>query len=750
MSGFSQQALGWVKESIQMSEKNFFKSVRSYERPRMDVKRQFHLILLAWFLSAFGIVGSLNGVALAEAGSGRPSQKPLRIGLRALQQIQSLREEKALRTPAQKKLDSQLIYSLKILRGDLLLSNVPMLRSSVEIASDGTVLVDIKGRVTAPLLGEIERLGGTVISRFEQYDAIRARLPLEQIEGLAEWPDIRFIGPAAKAVTNKVNTSEGDVAHNAALARSTFGVNGAGVKIGVLSDSVDYLATVRKSGDLPAVTVLQNAPGNSGEGTAMLEIIYDLAPGAGLYFATAWLSPASFADNILALRKAGCSVIVDDIIYFNESPFQDDIISQAVNTVTADGALYFSSAGNAGNLNDGTSGVWEGDFDGMVDSSLPGDLATLTVHDFGGGNPANQLTKDPPYVITLFWADPLGGSANDYDLYLLNPAGTEIWDSSTNVQDGNDDPYETVDSFLWYDKDNLLVIAKASGAADRFIYLSTNRGELEYATAGEIRGHAASKEAFAVAAVDGHGKTTAFDGSESVESFCSDGPRRAFYHQNGDPITPGNFSATGGEVRQKPDITAADGVVTATPGFDPFYGTSAAAPHGAAVAALLLSAEPSLTPEVVRAALTTTALDIEEAGWDRDSGAGIVMANATVSYLGILVRPFDPFRSYGCEDGPFHPSSKVYTLTNISDAPIDWEASKEQDWVTLSSDSGTLPAGDTATVTVSVNDNARTLGIGSYKDTIHFTNLTSGDEIATRGVNLLVRGLSPGVYLLLM
>ena len=27
--------------------------------------------------------------------------------------------------------------------------------------------------------------------------------------------------------------------------------------------------------------------------------------------------------------------------------------------MTADGALYFSSAGNEGNINDGTSGVWE-------------------------------------------------------------------------------------------------------------------------------------------------------------------------------------------------------------------------------------------------------------------------------------------------------------------------------------------------------------------------------------------------------
>ncbi len=79
---------------------------------------------------------------------------------------------------------------------------------------------------------------------------------------------------------------------------------------------------------------------------------------------------------------------------------------------------------------------------------------------------------------------------------------------------------------------------------------------------------------------------------------------------------------------QKPDFAAADGVsVTGVCGFQsPFYGTSAAAPHAAAIAALLKSAKPGITPEEVRAALLSGAIDIEAAGIDRDSGAGILMA----------------------------------------------------------------------------------------------------------------------------
>jgi len=83
-------------------------------------------------------------------------------------------------------------------------------------------------------------------------------------------------------------------------------------------------------------------------------------------------------------------------------------------------------------------------------------------------------------------------------------------------------------------------------------------------------------------------------------------------------------------VRQKPDIAAADGVKTTLPpgsGLNPFFGTSAAAPHAAAVAALLKSFRPSLTPVQIRKVLTSTALDIEAKGVDQDSGYGIVMAN---------------------------------------------------------------------------------------------------------------------------
>lgn len=574
-------------------------------------------------LFLIGLVVMLCG--FFSAGDGFTEQ----ISRTAWQQIQALMNAKALRTPVQRKISSHLIYALKMKRGIVIANGVQTLRTGVVVDRDGKTVVDIKAVVTPALLIEIESKGVEIIHSSKRYNAIRARIPLEQIESVASLSNIKFIQPAVKAITNKINTSEGDIAHNADFGRNTFNVDGSGVKIGVLSDGVNSLAWIQVLGDLPAVTVLSGQDGSGDEGTAMLEIVHDLAPGAELFFATAFISKESFAENILNLRNAGCDVIVDDVSYPDESPFQDDILTQAVNDVAVDGVFYFSSAGNSGNKNDDTSGVWEGNFVPITASSVEG--INGSAHDFGWGNNSNEITKDSPFGFALFWSDPLGESGNDYDLFLLDPYLMYVIGVSNNYQNGIQDPFEYINSRNRDDTGNRLVIINYNDLAEpRFLHLNANRGELFFNTDGQIRGHAAAKDAFGVAAVNvaTAGGGSFVGGSDNpVETFSSDGPRRVFYEADGTPITPGNFLSTGGTVRQKPDIAAADGVSTATPGFEKFFGTSAAAPHAAAIAALLLDADPILTLAEVRTALTSTALDIEAPGFDRDSGSGIIMAD---------------------------------------------------------------------------------------------------------------------------
>src|SRR5581483_10488873 len=268
------------------------------------------------------------------------------ISEQAWKQINALEEAKDHRTAAQQKIDSQLLYADAMRRGVPVAAGTPTQRVELDWDKEGRVLVDIQADVSGDLLRLIGSMGGSVVNSFVEYHAIRAAVPLEAVEKLAGDGRVKFIAPAVRGQGAAVD-SEGDYTHAAKAARATFGATGAGVKVGVLSDSVDHLTGSQIDG---LVTVISGQGGSGeGEGTAMLEIVHDLAPGAQLYFATANGGTANFANNIHQLQVAGCNVIVDDYEYFNESPFQDATVAQAANTATAAGVLYFSAAMNSGN-----------------------------------------------------------------------------------------------------------------------------------------------------------------------------------------------------------------------------------------------------------------------------------------------------------------------------------------------------------------------------------------------------------------
>ena len=707
-----------------------------------------------------GLLGAVLAIPLLAGPAG--AQQPLAqaggdLPVRAVRQIEALLAAKAQRTPAQRKvssqfleaqrttaqravnsqpldeqrtptqrtMNSQLLDALRTPLREPTAAGTALLQATDPYAKDERVMVDIRADVTPAVLARIQSLGGTVVNSVPKYRAIRARLPLTALEPLATLEAVQFIRPAdqpitdqvlqrsdvARAVvaTSKVNTSEGDVAHQANVARQTYTVDGTGIGIGVISDGVETLADQQATGDVPGqVFVLPGQEGGSfdlacggrssgTEGTALFEIVHDLAPGADLFFATGGGGRAQMAQNIEDLCAAGADIIVDDIGYLGASAFQDDVIAKAITAAAANGCFYFSSAGNAGNLNDATAGVWEGDFANGGTLSLNGLNSGAVVHDFGGGVTGNRIKTNSTRPIILQWADPVDGSANDYDLFLID-ADDNVLASSTSTQDGTQDPIEYIGGSCSNDReDNRLVIVKNSGAEDRYVRLNYARGGLEIATAGQTFGHSASKDAIGVAAVDvgdAGGAGGVFDGTESVETFSSDGLRRIFFEADGTPITAGNFLAStdGGRVLQKPDLAAADGVSTSTPGFSTFRGTSAAAPHAAAIAALMLEAAggpANVTPAALRTAMTGAALDIEATGVDRDSGAGIVMAPGAVDAVDVAVadRNGAPTVSGTISDRTFAPGDAALTI----------------DLTSVFSD----PDNDTLTYTVWSSDNAR-------------------------------------------
>jgi hypothetical protein len=353
-------------------------------------------------LSALVILALIVGWSASSPGARVDAQGPQNvltdIAPSALAQIDALIQEKEARTPAQQKIDSQLIYGTRMSRGEPIAAGVQAL--SVDVPRDTDVdasrlVVDVTADVTDALQQQLRGMGVRIVDAHPAYRSLRLAVTFDQLEPIASLPQVIFIQPKQEAMTSRraaeqeqgtnftpgqgSKASQGEFTHRAFAARGVFHTAGAGIKIGVISDGVRSLAESQALGDLPAVTVLGNpapcAPTTTcDEGTAMLEIVHDIAPAAQLYFASGFVSVTDFAQKIRDLQLAGCSIIVDDLGYFVETPFQDGqavsivsntnggVVSQAVKDVAALGVLYFSSASNSGNLNDGTSGTWEGDF----------------------------------------------------------------------------------------------------------------------------------------------------------------------------------------------------------------------------------------------------------------------------------------------------------------------------------------------------------------------------------------------------
>ena len=432
-------------------------------------------------------------------------------------------------------------------------------------------------------------------------------LPFDRIEPLAREGAVRRIRPPDYGTrrTGSV-TSEGDAILRANLVRSLLGVDGSGVRVGVISDGVEHLAQAQATGDLP-VSVTVGAGGQGDEGTAMLEIIHDLAPGAilgfhGISSSLDFLNALNFLANVFRAQ-----VIVDDIGFFTEPYFEDGPVAQAVKRLVDQGVIYVSAAGN-----DATN-----HYQGFFTPGGP----VIASHDFGGGDLALAFAvRSGISAIVFEWGDPFGNATDDYDLCIYADAnGSQLLGCSAGRQTGLGwDPIEGVvlSCAAPGGCTGSLQIKRISGSP-RPLELFVLRGELleHRVEADSVFGHPAVTGALAIGAI-----RAADPGNDDIEFFSSRGNATILFP------TP--------EMRPKPDLAAIDGVsVTGAGGFpSPFFGTSAAAPHAAAVAALLLQVNPTLPPLFLREVLGAAAVDLGPPGFDPTFGFGRIDALAAVAF----------------------------------------------------------------------------------------------------------------------
>lgn len=479
---------------------------------------------------------------------------------------------------------------------------------------DGIVRVDAQGRIETYIhttgdpiefLAEFKRIGAEIELSDRISDIAQAWIPAEKLVDIARLPEVTQVGQCDYAVTNVV-TSAGDGILRADKVRNQFaayGINGTGVKIGVISDGVKDIVAV--GNELPPVTVHPYHMGTGNEGTAMLEIVHDLAPGAQLYFSAPTTS-LDMVSSITYLTGQGCNIIVDDLSFFNENYFSDSTVANAAANAVSQGVTYISAAGNYSD-----HAHYEGQYQASQSAYIGG-----TLHKFGASADHVELNIAPGTNFRAFleWSDQPGASGNNYDMYLFDGDSFSQLDASLNVQNGNDQPFEMVD---WTNNTNKTVhaqiwINKKSAAASRELELFTlGNSTMNFQTVGDaIFGQQAAPGVIAVAAA-GAGSPN------SVEPFSS----------RGDTTIYTNFSTQTKTTRQTLDGTAIDGVQTMIGQLNiwphnPFYGTSAAAPHAAAIAALIKQANFTLTPDQIAQVMANTAQDIDAPGYDVNSGAG--------------------------------------------------------------------------------------------------------------------------------
>ena len=464
---------------------------------------------------------------------------------------------------------------------------------NLEYSDDGRVVVIIEpapGLQSSDIdIVALEEIGAEILDRSKHL--LQIAIPTEGLRAAGAVRGVNFIRPPIRPVSSEV-VSEGGALF-AADDYHANGLTGSGVKVAVID--FGFGGADRMPAEVPTATKIVNFGAGSGasgdvHGTACAEIVHDVAPGAELSLLR--------VQNLLQFENAKDYAIRNEIDVVNFSAawlgtgFGDGRgrACDVVNDAEDNGILWVNSAGNYANRQ--YSGLWsDADSDGWHNFSGEGELLELS-----------DVAVGDTIEVWLTWND-WPTTTQDYDLALAwkNASGSfDIVEESNTAQRGSA-PVESIEYVVRNAGSHYAVVRKAPAARGTVIKIwSANHDLEEYSDlVGNIGTPADARGSLSVGAIY-HGNWT----RGVIETYSSRGP-----------------TADG---RIKPDLVAPAGVRTAsyTGGF---FGTSAAAPHVAGAAALLLAGDPALTVQELRAALVSRAVDRGVTGLDNVFGAGAIL-----------------------------------------------------------------------------------------------------------------------------
>ncbi len=484
------------------------------------------------------------------------------------------------------------------------------------IRTDGAIQVYVES-VAEIEAAALVAAGLQIEIKLESQGLVQGWISAENLHKLSALPSVQRVelpGYAFPAAGSATTQGDADLRANLVRALPAPGpYDGTGVKVGLICPGFAHQADAIASGNLPAGGVILHPTlvRSDDEGTAVAEIIHDLAPGATLY----GVSPNTSAEMITAIQWAvaqGCHVLCDDLGFFNQPFFADGAIATASRSaVNSDGRVFVTAAGNDAELH----------YQGLFTAAPGGNY-----HDYDATAGTDSgldvaVANGTSVFAVLQWNDPFGASGNDYDLLVVDTdTGEVIGTSGLNSQDGNDNPLE---SALWTNTSGVekiihIRIAKYAGVA-KTLELFVLEGELfddDRVFTDCIIGNKAVTEVISVGAID-----EADVGLDTIEPFSS--------------VGPSTISFPAAATRQTPTICGVDWVsVSGAGGFGSLFpGTSAAAPHIAAICALMLDKSPTATPSQIRNALTSSAADRGTVGFDFIFGHGLADALGAVNSL---------------------------------------------------------------------------------------------------------------------
>jgi hypothetical protein len=540
---------------------------------------------------------------------------------------------------------------------------------------------------------------------FPQAGAIQAWVPCSAVADAATLLWVVAVTTPGYGTPNSDIESEGVVLHRADIAQQQ-GVDGTGVKVGAISNGVDSLADAQAASELPAVTVLDAGSGD--EGTGMLELINDMAPGASLYF-HAGGGVALHVNALQDMLDAGVNVIAEDLAFDTQPAFQQGMVATAREATAAAGTAVHSSAGNRGNDHAarvpavGTGGGPDGVNFGATPpgcSYTPDNVVAIapggdTTFDVTLGQAGNGSTS-----IVLQWSEPRAifptagqGGFTDLNLYVMDAGLTQCLAESVGIQaDGVGDTIETIsiDSPGTAAKIVVDVEDTSSAVAPPTLDLRWRGMQAETDATTRAGSNDPDKnytgQAFVIGAVGVPGGGLAgFSSAGPVDleltTVCPGGGAGpcdgvagpAAQHYQGMDFLGANGTSISGAGGFGSGTCPTD-----TQGQCLFFGTSAAAPHTAACDALvrqLLGANAA--PATIRARLAATAVDYDPPGEDSTTGAGLVDCFAALGPPDARCQdvevPTDPGVCYASsasvDDGSSDPFGQAITLDQSPAAP---------------------------------------------------------------------------------